>query len=212
MTVTARPPGGGFATSGPWCFTRMATAATALSLHWMASHLRLAPALDADLVSSAPLPIRVVLADDHALMRRSLRGLLDGEGDIEVVGEADDLVSVEREVRLRQPHVLVLDLGMHDGSPGLGSIGRLRECGPRTMIVGLTMQADRVFAQHALTAGAIGFVSKDLADEELAQAIRAAVRGEQFVSPRVAARLDARHVRTRRSRYDTASRESGDSA
>lgn len=128
-----------------------------------------------------------------------------------MVGEADDLVSVEREVRLRQPHVLVLDLGMHNGSTGLESIGRLRACGPSTMIVGLTMQADPVFAQHALMAGVVGFVSKELADEELVQAIRAAARGEPFVSPRVAARLDARHARSQRGRYDTASQESANS-
>ncbi len=174
----------------------MARTLAGSSLLAMAANLRLAPALgDATLVSSASLPVRVVLADDHALMRRSLRGLLDGEEGVEVVGEAEDLVSVEREVRLHQPHVLVLDLGMHDdGSSAIGSISRLHECGPRTMIVGLRMQDDPVFAQHALEAGAVGFVSKDLADAELVQAIRAAVRGEQFVSPRVAARLDARRI------------------
>ncbi len=193
----------------------MAGAVDGLSLHLVASHLILAPALgDADLGSSASSPIRVVLADDHTLMRRSLRGLLDAEEDVEVVGEADDLVSVEREMRLRQPHVLVLDLGMHGGFTGLESIGRLRECGPRTMIVGLTMQDEPVFAQHALIAGVVGFVSKDLADAELAQAIRAAARGEQFVSPRVAGRLDARRRAAggdQGSRH-TASHESGDSA
>lgn len=147
-------------------------------------------ALD-DAEPSARLPIRVVLADDHASMLRSLRGLLDGEDDIEVVGEAKEVEGVEGEVRLRQPDVLVLDLGMH-GSTVSESIDELRGCGPRTMIVGLTMQDDPAFAQHALTAGAVGFVSKDLADAELVQAIRAAARGEQFVSPRVAARLAAR--------------------
>lgn len=140
-------------------------------------------------------------------MRRSLRRLLDGEEDVEVVGEADDLAFVEREVRSSQPHVLVLDLGMNGGSTDIKSVTRLRELAPRTMIVGLTMQDDPVFAQHALEAGAVGFVSKELADEELGPAIRAAVRGEQFVSPRVAARLDARHARTQRGRYETTSRE-----
>jgi DNA-binding NarL/FixJ family response regulator len=153
-----------------------------------------------------------VLADDHALMRRSLRGLLDGEEGVEVVGEADNLISTEREVRLRQPHVLVLDLGMKEGCTVTESIARLRECGPRTMIVGLTMQDDPVFAQHALIAGAVGFVSKHLADEELSQAIRAAARGKRFVSPRIAARLDARpHLGAQDSGY-RAARESGNSA
>ena len=128
-------------------------------------------------------------------MRRSLRGLLDVEDDIEVIGEADNLESVEHEVRLSRPDVLVLDLDTHDGGTGIQSIGRLRELGPETMIVGLTMQDDPAFARHALTAGATGFVSKDIADAELVQAIRAAARGEQFVSARITERLDARGKR-----------------
>ncbi|HSZ12822.1 MAG TPA: response regulator transcription factor [Solirubrobacteraceae bacterium] len=156
----------------------------------MDSRLHLVSAFDdAGSVPSAPSPIRVVLADDHALVRRSLRGLLDGVDDIEVVGEADSLESVEREVGLHQPHVLALDLGMHDGSTGIESIGRLRECGLGTTVVGMTMQDEPVFARHALIAGVAGFVSKHLADVELVQAIRAAARGEQFVSPRFAGRL-----------------------
>lgn len=159
----------------------------------MASHVHLAPApRDGGLAWAAGSPIRVVLADDHALMRRSLRGLLDDEEDVEVVGEADDLVSVQREVQTRQPHVLVLGLGIHDGSAGMEAISTLRESAPETVIVGLTMQDDPAFARHALAAGAGGFVSKDLADKELPQAIRAVARGEQFVSQRVTDRLNAR--------------------
>jgi two-component system, NarL family, response regulator NreC len=179
----------------------------------MASHLRLAPALIDNAGSSAPSPIRVVLADDHALMRRSLRAVLDREEDVQVVGEADDLESVEREARARRPHVLVLDLGMRTGSSGIEVIGALRERAPETMIVGLTMKDDPAFAHYALMAGAVGFISKDLADDELTPAVRAAAHGEQFVSPRVAARLDARrHTSALGRRYDAASRESGNSA
>jgi two-component system response regulator NreC len=158
----------------------------------MAARLRLASDPDdVDLDWSAGVPIRVVLAEGHAPMRRSLRGLLDGEEDVEVVGEVSDLASVEREVRLRQPHVLVLDLGMHKGS-GIEALSTL--CGrvPKTRILTLTMQDDPVFARHALEAGAAGFVSKDLADTELTQAIRAAARGERFVTRRLADRPGAR--------------------
>jgi len=171
----------------------MAAVVAGLSVHFVNSYLHLVPALgDADVDSSSRPPTRIVLADDHALVRRSLRRLLDGEEDLEVVGEAEELGSVERELRLHQPHVLVLDLGMHDGSTGIESIGRLRELAPKTTIVGLTMRDEPVFARHALRAGAVGFVRKELADAELAPAIRAAARGKQFVSPRVAAQLDAR--------------------
>ena len=134
--------------------------------------------------------IRVLLADDHALMRRSLRLLLDGEDGMEVIAEADDLAAVTRHVQGHEPHVLVLDLSMPDGS-SIEAIGRLREQAPDTQIVVMTMEENPVFAQRAFAAGQSGFVAKDLADGELPQAIRAAARGEEFVSPRIAARLDA---------------------
>jgi len=130
----------------------------------------------------------VILADDHAQMRRSLRMLLDGEEDLEVVAEADDLASVVRHVRLRRPPVLVLGLGGPDGSVGEAT-RQLRARAPATQIVVVTMDDSPVSSQRALAAGALGFVVKDLAADELAQAIRHAARGEQYVSPRVASRL-----------------------
>ncbi len=128
-------------------------------------------------------------------MRSSLRRVLDGEEQVEVVGEAADLKSVEREVRVRKPHVLVLDLGMQNGSTGIAEIGKLRALAPHTRIVGLTMKDDPVFAQYALAAGAMGFVSKEMADTDLGLAIHAAMRGERFVTERVALRLEARRSR-----------------
>jgi two-component system response regulator NreC len=133
--------------------------------------------------------IGVVLADHHALMRGSLRLLLDGEEGVEVIAEASDLASVERHLQDDQPHVLILDLSMPDGS-SIEAIGKLRERVPETQIVALTMEDNPVFAQRALAAGALGFVLKDLADDELPQAVRAAARGEQYISPRMAPRLD----------------------
>lgn len=183
-----------------------------LSLLGVTSHLHLVPAAeDSPVDSPASSPIRIVLADDHALMRRSLRRLLDDEQDVEVAGEADELDAVEREVRLRKPHVLVLDLGMHDGFTDIESIGRLRERAPAMRIVGLTMHDDSAFAQHALKAGVAGFVSKELADAELMPAIRAAARGEQFVSPRIAERLEARRNARAQGALYMAARESGHS-
>jgi two-component system, NarL family, response regulator NreC len=158
----------------------------------MASHLHLAPSPDDPRPLSTDEPIRVVLADDHELMRRSLRQLLNGEAGVEVVAEANDISAVAREVKGYQPNVLVFDLNMPGGS-GIEAIGRLRERVPDTHIVVMTMEENPVFAQRAFAAGAVGFVAKDLADVELAEAIRAAARGEEFVSPRIAARLDALH-------------------
>ena len=161
----------------------------------MAAHLHLAPSPPGTgAIVSAESPIRVILADDHSLIRRSLRLLLDGEEGVEVIAEAVDLASVVRLVHNRRPHVLVLDLSMPDGS-SIETIGKLREQVPDTQIVVLTMDDSPVFAQRSHAAGALGFVLKDLADGELPEAVRAAARGEEYVSPRVAPRLDAMQLR-----------------
>jgi two-component system response regulator NreC len=157
----------------------------------MTAHLHLAPSpTETDPNPSAPSPVRVVLADDHALMRRSLRLLLDGEEGVQVIAEAADLAAAGRHVHVHKPHVLVLDLRMPGGS-SIEMIGELRERAPDTEVVVLTMEDNPVFAQRALAAGALGFVSKDHADSELAEAVRAAACGEEYISPRVAARIGA---------------------
>src|ERR1039458_1127770 len=126
----------------------------------MAAHLHIAPALaEMDKNRSVPSPIRVVLADDHALMRHSLRVLLDGEEDVDVIAEAGDMASAMGHVHGQKPHVLVLDLRMPGGS-SIETIGKLREQAPNTRVVVLTMEANPVFAQHALASGALGFVLK----------------------------------------------------
>ena len=129
-----------------------------------------------------------MLADGHALMRRSLRVLLEGEDSVEVVAEAADLATVMRYVPGYLPHVLVIDLSMSNGS-SLEAVRALRERVPGTEIVVLTMEESTVFAQQTLDAGAIGFVLKHAADAELSQGVRNAASGERYVSPRVAARL-----------------------
>jgi two-component system, NarL family, response regulator NreC len=132
--------------------------------------------------------IRVVLADPHPLMRRSLRLLLDEEVDMCVVAEAADVPGVLRQVPKQKPDVLVLDLSMSGGS-SIKAIARLRLQQPETQIVALTMDDNPVFARGAFAAGALGFVVKELADSELPEAIRGAAAGERYVSPGVAARL-----------------------
>jgi two-component system, NarL family, response regulator NreC len=137
-------------------------------------------------------PIRVVLADDHAGMLRGVEQLLELEPDLEVVGSACDLSSATSQVQGQRPDVLVLDLSLPGGS-SIEAIGQLREQAPETEIVVLTMEDSPVVAQRALSAGASGYVTKDLADRELPEAIRAAVHGEQYVSPQVAHRLEELH-------------------
>jgi two-component system response regulator NreC len=139
--------------------------------------------------------IRVVLADDHEAMRRNLRRLLDAESGISVIAEGDDLGTVIRCVQTQHPNVLVLDLSMRGGS-SIEAIRRLREGVPGTEIVVLKMEESAAFAQHAIDAGAIGFVLKDTADSELPEAVRCAARRREYVSPRVAGKLRARRLAT----------------
>lgn len=161
-----------------------------VSFSLMSAHLQLAAAPDPRGSSRPAFPIQVVLADDHVVMRRSLRLLLDGQQDVEVVAEAADLSAVVRHVHGHTPHVLVLDLQMPNGS-SIDTIGRLRDQVPETEIVVLTMEASPLFAQQALDGGAVGFVLKDRADTELPAAIRSAAAGREYISPQVAVALDA---------------------
>jgi two-component system response regulator NreC len=131
---------------------------------------------------------RLVLADDHAVVRSGLRMLLDNEADFEVVAEASDLDSARRYVRGHHPSVLVLDLNMPGGS-SLAAIPEIREESPETQIVVLTMQQEPAFAREALGAGALGYVLKEAADEELVEAVRRAAAGERYLNPALGARI-----------------------
>lgn len=153
-------------------------------------HLTLAPDLeDPPATTVEERTVRIVLADDHVLMLRALRLLLDGEQDLEVTAEAGDLTALVHHVDVYRPDVLVLDLGMPDGSSS-EAIRELRNQAPEMQIVIVTMEENPVFAQRALEAGAIGFVLKDSAEEDLPEAVRLAARGEQFLSPLLAAPLE----------------------
>ncbi len=135
-------------------------------------------------------PIRVILADDHALMRRGLKSLLDADTNIQVIAEVDGVGEVHHHLAGEGADVLVLDLGMPDSS-GAPTIATLRGLAPHTQVVVLTMDDDPLRAARTLSAGVIGYVLKDQADRELSRAIVAAAHGEQYVSPRVAGRLSA---------------------
>ena len=129
-----------------------------------------------------------MLADDHAILRSGLRALLDGVEGIEVVGEAADVPSTRDTVRATRPDVLLLDLNM-DGGSTLDLIRILLADPPAPRVVVLTMERDPAYARSALHAGAVGYVVKDAADDELRQAIRTALHGGVFVSPATGAQL-----------------------
>ncbi len=140
--------------------------------------------------TAAPALITIVLADDHVVVRHGLRLVLEGEEGFQVVAEAGDVPDAMRYVRAHRPSVLVLDLNM-PGEPSLPAIPRFLEGSPGTAIVVLTMQEDPAFAREALRAGALGYVLKESADDELVEAVRAAGRGDTYLNPRLGARLAA---------------------
>jgi two-component system response regulator NreC len=140
--------------------------------------------------SPASEDITVVLADDHAVVRKGLRLLVEAEDGLRVVAEAGNVPDALRMARAHRPNVLVLDLNMPGGS-SLEAIPTIREQASMTAIVVLTMQNDPSFARQALQAGALGFVLKEAADDELLGAIKLAAEGETYLNPRLGARLAA---------------------
>jgi two-component system, NarL family, response regulator NreC len=134
--------------------------------------------------------VRIVLADDHAVVRSALRMLLEAEPEFEVVSEAGGADEAARKVRGHHPQVLVLDINMPGGS-GLAAVPKIRDESPETQIVVLTMQSEPAFAREAMQAGALGYVLKEAADAELVQAVRMAAAGETYLQPELGARLAA---------------------
>ena len=132
-------------------------------------------------------PIKIVLADDHAVVRSGLRLLLDAEEGLEVVAEAGEIDTTKRMVRAHRPDVLVLDLNM----PGPESLPAIPELAEQAAVVVLTMQNDPAFARQALRSGAKGYVLKEAADAELVQAVQAAAQGRTYLNPELGARMAA---------------------
>jgi two-component system response regulator NreC len=125
-------------------------------------------------------PIRVLIADDHSVLRAGLRMLLDAQSGIDVVGEAADGVEVSRRAKELRPDIVLMDLSMP--GPPSGEVIRavLRAC-PKTRVLILTMHDDAAYLRSALSAGATGYLVKKAADTELMSAIRAVHAGRTFV-------------------------------
>jgi DNA-binding NarL/FixJ family response regulator len=134
--------------------------------------------------------IEIVLADDHTMVRRGLRMVLDSEPGLTVVAEASDVDSALRVTRELRPRVVVLDLNM-PGAPTLPAIPRFLEAAPDIAVVVLTMESDPLFARRALNAGARGYVLKEGAEDDLVAAIRAVAGGGTYVTPGLGGRLAA---------------------
>jgi DNA-binding NarL/FixJ family response regulator len=127
---------------------------------------------------------KIIIADDHQIVRQGLRILLEKESDLKVVAEADDGRSTVRMARELKPGVIIMDVAM----PGLNGIEATRQIiaeSPATKVIALSMYADRRFVVNMLKAGASGYLLKDCAFEELTRAIRAVLAHKTYLSPGV---------------------------
>ncbi|MEH0928886.1 response regulator transcription factor [Micromonospora sp. CPCC 205558] len=127
-------------------------------------------------------PIRILLADDHALVRRGVRLILDGEPDLTVVAEASDGAEALEQARLHQPDLAILDIAM-PRLTGLQATRELVRQQPGLRVLILTMYDNEQFFFEGLRAGANGYVLKSVADRDLVEACRAAMRDEPFLYP-----------------------------
>jgi two-component system, NarL family, response regulator NreC len=129
--------------------------------------------------------IRILIADDHAILRAGLKMLINAQTDMEVVSEAADGDRAVRAARDTRPHVALMDLTM-PGSGGMGALEEIARCCPDTRVLVLSMHDDPAYLRSVLAAGASGYVLKRAVDTELLTAIRAVHRGGVFVDPSLA--------------------------
>ena len=128
--------------------------------------------------------IRVLLADDHTLIRAGLRMVVDAQQDLTVVGEADNGREAVALAETLKPDIVVMDIGMPSLN-GIEAARQIRETLPDTQIVMLSMHSDEGYVLRALKAGAKAYLLKDSAEADLARAVRAAAAGKSFFSPAV---------------------------
>jgi two-component system response regulator NreC len=134
--------------------------------------------------------IRLLIIDDHQLVRSGLRRLLESEEDITVEDEAGTAYDAVRLARLHKPDIVLLDVVMPGGS-GLDVIPEIREAAPDARILTLSMQDDPSYVRQAFAAGASGYVLKEAADDELLAAVHEVAEGGRYVDPQLGARLAA---------------------
>lgn len=130
-------------------------------------------------------PIRILLADDHAVVRRGFRLILDGQPGLEVVGEACNGREAVQLATALEPDIVILDVSMPDLN-GIEAARRIVEEVPRTRVLALSMHRDGVYVREMLRAGARGYLLKDADDEALIDAVQAVARGDAYISPSVA--------------------------
>jgi two-component system response regulator NreC len=147
---------------------------------------------------------RIVLADDHTLVRDGLRRVIEAEADFKVVGEAANAAATIAEVAAQRPDILLLDVSMPGGG-GIAALDEIRKASPATRILVLTMHEDPAYLRVALVSGASGFLLKHAAGRELVTAIRAVLQGRTYVDPTLAGVALHEALRPAQLAHETAS-------
>jgi len=143
------------------------------------------------------MTIRVLIVDDHAILRAGLRRVLEAEPDIEVVGEAPSADRAVFEAISGRPDVVLMDV-MMPGKTGIEGMPAVLQAAPDARVLVLSMQDDPRYVREAFEAGAAGYVLKEAADSEVVDAVRAVAGGERYVHPALGARLVAAEAEERR--------------
>jgi two-component system response regulator NreC len=141
--------------------------------------------------------IRVLIVDDHAVVRAGLRRVLEAEDDLETVGEAENAERAVFAAIEQRPDVVLMDVVM-PGQSGIEGMPAVLQAVPQTKVLVLSMQDDPRYVREAFDAGASGYVLKDAADTEVVGAVRAVAAGERYVHPALGARLVAADAEARR--------------
>lgn len=128
---------------------------------------------------------RILLVDDHTVVRKGIRMILSAQPDLEVVAEAKNGLEAVSEAERTLPDVAIMDVNM-EGLNGIEGARRIGEASPRTRVLALSMHRDAVYVREMLRAGAKGYLVKDADDDALIDAVRAVARGEAYLSPSVA--------------------------
>lgn len=132
--------------------------------------------------------IRVLVVDDHALMRQGIRATVKGEGDIEVVGEAGSGQDAVEQVAALSPDVVLMDV-MMPGGDGIEATRTIKQRSPNTQVLVITVYADQELFRKAVEAGAAGYVLKDISPANLVKAIRAVHSGKTMINPALARKM-----------------------
>lgn len=130
------------------------------------------------------MTVRLLIADDHKLMREGLKALIEKESDIEVVGEAEDGKTTVTLAGKSNPHIIVMDVSMPDLN-GIEATRKILGANPHVKVVALSGHTDQHFVREMLTAGASAYILKHTASEELMRAIRTVMKGGKYLSPEV---------------------------